>query len=304
MLAEYGLGRAHHRVLHFVNRHPGLRVADLLDILKITKQSLARVLKQLVDEGWIAQMAGETDRRQRLLHATDKGAALSSRLDAMQARRVAQALEAAGGNRDAGRPLPVCHDHQGGARTGRDAAAWACRGCRLAAQVADPTPAARRTHGTAARQRCPHSGRRRRPAHPRSAGPLSVRERVSRIDRHRRRHRALVHARAVVRRRHPRCHDAGRDRSRTCPRSQVDLQHTDLHADRPRRARAAHRGPGDRRRRLRRQAVRAPRAAAAPAEHPQARTRAVRARATRSAWATSPSMSAAASSSATRKASS
>ena len=100
ILAEFGLGRAHHRVLHFVNRHPGLRVADLLDILKITKQSLARVLKELVDEGWIVQMAGETDRRQRLLHATDKGAALSSRLDAMQTRRVAQALEAAGGNQD------------------------------------------------------------------------------------------------------------------------------------------------------------------------------------------------------------
>src|SRR5215813_11567791 len=58
VLAEFGLGRAHHRVLHFVNRHPGLRVADLLEILKITKQSLARVLKQLVDEHWIAQQAG------------------------------------------------------------------------------------------------------------------------------------------------------------------------------------------------------------------------------------------------------
>jgi len=101
ILAEFGLGRAHHRVLHFVNRHPGLRVADLLDILKITKQSLARVMKELVDKGWIVQMAGETDRRQRLLYATDKGAALSSRLDAMQTRRVAQALEAAGGNQDA-----------------------------------------------------------------------------------------------------------------------------------------------------------------------------------------------------------
>src|SRR6476620_9038939 len=100
VLEEYGFGRAHHRVLHFVNRHPGLRVAHLLDILKITKQSLARVLKQLVDQGWIVQMAGETDRRQRLLYATDKGSALSSRLDAMQTRRVAQALEAAGGNQD------------------------------------------------------------------------------------------------------------------------------------------------------------------------------------------------------------
>jgi len=96
VLAEYGLGRAHHRVLHFVNRHPGLRVADLLEILKITKQSLARVLKQLVDQGWIAQKAGERDRRQRLLHATDKGAALAGRLDALQSKRVAQALASTG----------------------------------------------------------------------------------------------------------------------------------------------------------------------------------------------------------------
>ena len=99
-LTEFGLGRAHHRVLHFVNRHPGLRVADLLEILKITKQSLARVLKQLVDEGWIVQKAGERDRRQRRLHATEKGAALARRLDSLQAKRVAQALAQAGGGSD------------------------------------------------------------------------------------------------------------------------------------------------------------------------------------------------------------
>ena len=101
LLEHQGFGRAHHRVLYFVNLKPGMPVADLLHILKITKQSLARVLKELVDKGWIVQMAGETDRRQRLLYATDKGAALSSRLYAMQTRRVAQALEAAGGNQDA-----------------------------------------------------------------------------------------------------------------------------------------------------------------------------------------------------------
>lgn len=101
VLDEYGLGRAHHRVLHFVNRNPGLRVADLLEILKITKQSLARVLKQLLDEGWIAQKAGAEDRRQRLLYATEKGAALAHRLDRLQAARVAGALAAAGpGNED------------------------------------------------------------------------------------------------------------------------------------------------------------------------------------------------------------
>ena len=96
VLAEYGLGRAHHRVLHFVNRHPALRVADLLEILKITKQSLARVLKELVDQGWIVQKAGERDRRQRLLYTTQKGAALAARLDSLQSMRVSRALAEAG----------------------------------------------------------------------------------------------------------------------------------------------------------------------------------------------------------------
>ena len=96
VLAEFGLGRAHHRVLHFVNRNPGLKVQDLLDILKITKQSLARVLKLLLDQGWIHQIAGNEDRRQRLLHTTEKGAALAGRLDALQAKRIATALAAAG----------------------------------------------------------------------------------------------------------------------------------------------------------------------------------------------------------------
>jgi DNA-binding MarR family transcriptional regulator len=101
VLAEFGLGRAHHRVLHFVNRHPGLRVADLLEILKITKQSLARVLKQLVDEGWIAQRAGVDDRRERLLRVTEKGASLARRLDQLQAKRVSAALAASGAGNEA-----------------------------------------------------------------------------------------------------------------------------------------------------------------------------------------------------------
>ena len=94
ILAKFSLGRAHHRVLHFVDRNPGLRVADLLDILKITKQSLAPVLKQLVDEGWILQQTGVADRRERRLRATAKGASLARHLDRVQAERVAQALEA------------------------------------------------------------------------------------------------------------------------------------------------------------------------------------------------------------------
>ena len=92
ILAEYGFGRAHHRVLHFVSRNPGIRVTELLDILKITKQSLGRVLKQLIDEGFIDQKTGPLDRRQRLLYATDKGCALAERLASPQSKRLEQAL--------------------------------------------------------------------------------------------------------------------------------------------------------------------------------------------------------------------
>lgn len=92
VLAKLGFGRAHHRVLHFVNRNPGIKVADLLDILRITKQSLGRVLKQLVDEDYIVQKEGERDRRQRLLFATDKGQALAMRLAQLQTDRIARAL--------------------------------------------------------------------------------------------------------------------------------------------------------------------------------------------------------------------
>ena len=96
ILAEFGFGRAHHRVLHFVGRYPGLRVADLLDILKITKQSLARVLKQLVEQGYVEQRAGTSDRRERLLYTTAQGAALAARLMEPQHRRIGRAVEMAG----------------------------------------------------------------------------------------------------------------------------------------------------------------------------------------------------------------
>jgi len=92
VLAKFGFGRAHHRVLHFVNRNPGMKVAALLDILKITKQSLGRVLKQLIDQGYIEQKEGERDRRQRLLYATPKGAELALRLARLQTTRIARAL--------------------------------------------------------------------------------------------------------------------------------------------------------------------------------------------------------------------
>src|SRR3972149_6371664 len=96
ILKDFGFGRAHHRVLHFVNRHSGLRVADLLDILTITKQSLSRVLKQLIDQGYIVQQAGRADRRERLLFPTERGRALAERLAAPQLVRLSEALKAAG----------------------------------------------------------------------------------------------------------------------------------------------------------------------------------------------------------------
>jgi DNA-binding MarR family transcriptional regulator len=96
ILAQYGFGRAHHRVVHFVNRRPGLTVAELLDVLKITKQSLARVLKQLIDTGHIVQVQGPRDRRQRELYPTAKGRALLLALAAPQSRRIARALEGSG----------------------------------------------------------------------------------------------------------------------------------------------------------------------------------------------------------------
>lgn len=91
-LEAFGFGRAHHRVLHFVHRYPGLKVADLLDVLRITKQSLGRVLKQLLDEGYIVQKAGNNDRRQRLLFATAKGEALIGKLAGLQTERLNRAL--------------------------------------------------------------------------------------------------------------------------------------------------------------------------------------------------------------------
>ncbi len=94
LLERQGFGRAHHRVLYFVNIKPGMPVADLLDILKITKQSLARVLRQLVDNGYIEQKTGEIDRRQRLLYATDKGRALFETLSATQQSRIEAAIAA------------------------------------------------------------------------------------------------------------------------------------------------------------------------------------------------------------------
>ncbi len=97
ILAELGLGRAHHRALHFIGRNPGMTVGDLLAILRITKQSLARVLNELVSRGYVGQTAGQTDRRQRLLTLTPQGTALERRLYERQRERLAAAYREAGG---------------------------------------------------------------------------------------------------------------------------------------------------------------------------------------------------------------
>jgi DNA-binding MarR family transcriptional regulator len=92
VLAKLEFGRAHHRVLHFVNRNPGMKVAELLDVLKITKQSLGRVLKQLIDDGYVVQREGENDRRQRLLYVTPAGEDLAMQLADLQTARIAAVL--------------------------------------------------------------------------------------------------------------------------------------------------------------------------------------------------------------------
>ena len=96
ILAELGMGRAHHRVLHLVGRRPGITVGDLLGILGITKQSLARVLTPLMEADYVVQATGRNDRRQRLLSLTPKGQALERRLFERQREWVMQAYREAG----------------------------------------------------------------------------------------------------------------------------------------------------------------------------------------------------------------
>ena len=96
LLAEFGFGRAHHRVIYFVGRHPSMTVSDLLGILRITKQSLSRVLGQLVQDGFVIQRPGLKDRRQRLLELTPKGMELERQLTERQRVLIAKAYRDAG----------------------------------------------------------------------------------------------------------------------------------------------------------------------------------------------------------------
>jgi DNA-binding MarR family transcriptional regulator len=96
ILSDFGYGRAHHRAMHFINRNPGLTVNELIEILGVTKQSLNRVLRQLVDDGLVESRVGRVDRRQRNLFLTDRGRALEQDLSAAQRRRMRSAFSQAG----------------------------------------------------------------------------------------------------------------------------------------------------------------------------------------------------------------
>lgn len=96
ILAEIDYGRAHHRALHFVRREPGLTVSALLDVLCVTKQSLNRVLRTLIEDGLIESRVGQRDRRERRLYLTERGAALERRLSEPQRMRMRAAYRAAG----------------------------------------------------------------------------------------------------------------------------------------------------------------------------------------------------------------
>ena len=150
LLTRYNFGRAHHRVLYFVDRRPGLSVAELLDLLKITKQSLSRVLKDLLDQNYIEQRPGLLDRRQRLMFPTDKGEALALELAELQSRRFARALELlpAGRARPGAQPfLPPCATRRQAtrrraARRKGDQCEWRSRDRRRAMTEADNPPPA------------------------------------------------------------------------------------------------------------------------------------------------------------------
>ena len=96
ILADMDYGRAHHRALHFINRDPGLTVTSLLAVLGVTKQSLNRVLRTLIEDQLVESRVGHRDRRERRLFLTDKGTALERRLSEAQRARMRTAYRNAG----------------------------------------------------------------------------------------------------------------------------------------------------------------------------------------------------------------
>jgi DNA-binding MarR family transcriptional regulator len=136
LLAALGFGRAHHRVLHFVSRRPGLTIAELLDILKITKQSLNRVLKELLDQDYVEARRGKRDRRHRQLFPTPRGTTLALDVAVMQSKRFATVFAALpeGARANAIAFLLAMVDDDGrekiAAMTGTSPAADGCKGAQ------------------------------------------------------------------------------------------------------------------------------------------------------------------------------
>ena len=102
ILADMAYGRAHHRAIHFINRAPGTTVNNLLNILGVTKQSLNRVLRTLIEDGLVESKVGKADKRERHLFLTEKGEALEGVLSDAQRTRMRAAYRAAGPNAVAG----------------------------------------------------------------------------------------------------------------------------------------------------------------------------------------------------------
>lgn len=102
ILQNYGYGRAHHRAIYFIARNRDITVTALLDILKITKQSLSRVLRQLVNDGYVLQTTDEYDRRYRHLSLSDKGLELERKLSACQCQMLTKAFKQSGADNVAG----------------------------------------------------------------------------------------------------------------------------------------------------------------------------------------------------------
>jgi DNA-binding MarR family transcriptional regulator len=101
-LAELGIGRTHQRIIHLVGRHPGIPMGDLIEVLRITKQTLSRLVSDLIAAGFLTRAAGGDDRRQRLLCLTEHGRRLDEELDGRLRRRLAGAYRAAGAEAVAG----------------------------------------------------------------------------------------------------------------------------------------------------------------------------------------------------------
>ena len=96
ILEDKGYGRAHHRALHFIARAPGTTVNNLLNILGVTKQSLNRVLRALIEDGLVNSQVGLRDKRERNLQLTETGAKLEAELSNAQRARMRAAYRAAG----------------------------------------------------------------------------------------------------------------------------------------------------------------------------------------------------------------